>query len=82
LEKSILAKCAALHTLSNNENLTALALVQVAELSIIEYDMIFHTPSTFGTGNGNDDGEFFSGLVCLITKWMERVMCQTRRSSV
>jgi hypothetical protein len=32
---------------------------QTAELSIIEYDIfrIFHTPSTFGTGN--EDGGFF-----------------------
>jgi hypothetical protein len=30
-------------------------------LSLIECDIfwIFHTPSTFGTGNGNEDGEFF-----------------------
>jgi hypothetical protein len=25
---------------------------------------------------------FLSGLVCLITRWMEHIMCQTRRSSV
>jgi hypothetical protein len=58
LENWILAECAALHALSNNKNLTALAF-QMAELPIIEYDifMIFHTPSTFG--NGNDDGEIF-----------------------
>jgi hypothetical protein len=49
------AECAPLHALSNNENL------QTAELSIIEYEFfrIFHTPSTFGTGNGNEDGGFF-----------------------
>jgi hypothetical protein len=51
LEKPILAGCAALHALSNNEILTALSF-QMAELSIIEYGifMIFHTPSTFGNG--------------------------------
>jgi hypothetical protein len=60
LEKPILAECAALHALSNRENLTALAF-QMAELSIIECDIfrISHTPSTFGTGNGNEDGEIF-----------------------
>jgi hypothetical protein len=55
--------------LSNNENRTAIDF-QTAELSIIEYDIFkfFPTPSTFGTGNGNEAGGFFlSGLVCLIT---------------
>jgi hypothetical protein len=45
----------------------------MADLSMNEYDIskFFHTPSTFGTGNGNDTGGiFFSGLVCLITGWM------------
>jgi hypothetical protein len=57
---------------------------QTAELSIIEYDIFkfFPTPSTFGTGNGNEAGGFFSGLVCLITGWMEHIMRPTRRSSV
>jgi hypothetical protein len=43
--------------LYNKRNRTAKAF-QTAELSIIECDIfkIFHTPSTFGTGNGN---EFF-----------------------
>jgi hypothetical protein len=75
LEKSILAECAALHALSNNENLTALSF-QMAELYVIEYDnfRIFNTASTFGTGNGNEDGGIFlSGLVCLITRWMEHI---------
>jgi hypothetical protein len=56
----MLAECAAVHALSNNENRTLLAL-QSAELSIIEYDifMIFHIPSTFGTGNGDEDGRIF-----------------------
>jgi hypothetical protein len=33
----------------------------MAELSIIEYDIFkfFPTPSTFGTGNGNETGGFF-----------------------
>jgi hypothetical protein len=33
---------------------------------------LFPCPSTFETGNGNDTGGFFvSGLVFLITRWME-----------
>jgi hypothetical protein len=58
---------------------------QTTELSIIEYDIFkfFPTPSTFGTGNGNEAGGIFlSGLVCLITGWMEHIMCPTPRSSV
>jgi hypothetical protein len=33
-------------------------------LSIIEYEIcrIFHTPSAFGTGNGNEAGGFFIWL--------------------
>jgi hypothetical protein len=61
MEKPILAQCAALRALSNNENRTAIAF-QTAELSIIEYDIFkfFPTPSTFGTGNGNEaDGIFY-----------------------
>jgi hypothetical protein len=43
---------------------------QTAELSFVEYDILkfFHTTSTFGTGDGNEDGGIvLSGLVCLIT---------------
>jgi hypothetical protein len=42
---------------SNNENRTAIAF-QTAQLSIIEYDIFKFspTPSTFGTGNGNEAG--------------------------
>jgi hypothetical protein len=82
--KPILAQCAALHAQSNNENMTALAF-QTDELSIIEYGIFrfFHTPSTFGTRNGNEDGGFFlSALVCLINRWMENIKRQTGRSSV
>jgi hypothetical protein len=81
VEKPILAQCAALCALSNNENQTAIAF-QTAELSIIEYDIIkfFPTSSTFGTGNGNEaDGIFLSGLVCLITRWIEHIMHPTQR---
>jgi hypothetical protein len=51
--------------LSNNENLTALAF-QTAELSIIEYDIFkfFPTPSTFGTGNGNEAGGIYYPVWC------------------
>jgi hypothetical protein len=61
LEKPISAECAAPHALSNKRNRTAKAF-QTAELSIIECDIFefFHTPSTFGTGNGNDTGGIFS----------------------
>jgi hypothetical protein len=47
---------AALRALSNNENRTAEIAFQTAELSIIEYDIFkfFPSPSTFGTGNGNE----------------------------
>jgi hypothetical protein len=60
IEKPILAQCAALRALSNNENQTAIAF-ETAELSAIEYDIFkfFPTPSTFGTGNGNEDGGIF-----------------------
>jgi hypothetical protein len=61
MEKPISAQCAALRALCNNENRTAIAF-QTAELSIIEHDIFkfFPTPSTFGTGNGNEpDGIFF-----------------------
>jgi hypothetical protein len=60
LENQILAECAALRALSNNENLAAISF-QTAELSIIEYDIVrfFNAPSTFGTGNGNEDGRIF-----------------------
>jgi hypothetical protein len=83
LEKPILAECAAPHALSNKRNRTAKAF-QTAELSITECDIFkfFHTPSTFGTGNGNDTGGFFlSGLVFLITVWMEHILGQTGISS-
>jgi hypothetical protein len=47
------------HTQSNNENRIATAF-QMAELSIIEYDIFkfFPTPSTFGNGN-EANGIFF-----------------------
>jgi hypothetical protein len=49
----------------------------------IRYFQVFPTPSTFGTGNGNEAGGIFlSGLVCLITGWMEHTMRTTPRSSV
>jgi hypothetical protein len=39
----------------------------------------FSTFSTFGTGNGNDTGGIFSsGLVFLITRFMEHFMRPTR----
>jgi hypothetical protein len=84
IEKPILAQCAALRALSNNENRTAKAF-QTAELSIIEHDifMFFPTSSTFGTGNGNNTGGIFlSGLVYLITGWMEHIVRPTRSYSV
>jgi hypothetical protein len=83
LEKPISAECAAPHALSNKRNRTAKAY-QTAELSIIECDIFkfFHTPSTFGTGYGNDTGGFFlSGLVFLIAEWMEHIMRPTRSYS-
>jgi hypothetical protein len=73
IDKPILKRCAALRALFDNENRTAIAF-QTAELSIIEYDIFnfFSTTSTFGTGNGNDTGGIFlSGLVFLISGWME-----------
>jgi hypothetical protein len=49
----------------------------------IRYFQVFHTPTTFGTGNGNEAGRIFlSGLVCLITGWMEHIMRPTPRNSV
>jgi hypothetical protein len=57
----ISAECAAPRALSNKRNRTAIAF-QTAELYIIEYDIFkfFPTPSTFGTGNGNEaSGIFF-----------------------
>jgi hypothetical protein len=43
----------------------------------------FPYPSTFGTGNGNDTGGIFlSGLIFLITGWMEQILGQTRSYSV
>jgi hypothetical protein len=58
--KAISAECAALRALSNNENRTATAFKTV-ELSITEYDIskFISTPSTFGTGNGNEAGGIF-----------------------
>jgi hypothetical protein len=73
IEKPISAQCAALRALSNNENRTAVTF-QSAELFIIQYDIFkfFPTPSTFGTGNGNEAGGiFFPGLVHLITGWTD-----------
>jgi hypothetical protein len=60
LEKPISAECAATHALSNKRNRTAKAFL-TAELSMIECGIFkfFHTPSTFGTGNGNDAGRIF-----------------------
>jgi hypothetical protein len=62
LKTQILEQCAALHALSNNKNLTALAF-KTAELSNTEYIMtifkFFHTLSTFETGNRNEDGVIF-----------------------
>jgi hypothetical protein len=67
LKTPILAQRAALHAVSNNENLTALAF-STAELSVIVglYDILkfFHTPSTFRTGNENEDGGFFYPVWC------------------
>jgi hypothetical protein len=57
----------------------------MAELSISEYDIFkfFFTPSTFGTGNGNEAGGIFlSGLVRTISGWMKHIMRPTTRSSV
>jgi hypothetical protein len=66
--------------LSNNENRYALAF-QKAELSIIVglYGIFkfVHTPSTFGTRNGNEDD-----LLGLITRQMKHILHQTGRSSV
>jgi hypothetical protein len=76
LEKVILAECAALHALSNNENLTALAF-QMVELAIIEYDifMIFHNLPHLELEKEMTMAKFvFPGLLCLITKWMEHVI--------
>jgi hypothetical protein len=73
-----------MRALSNKVNRTAIAF-QTAELSIIKYDIFkfFPTPSTFGTGNGNEPGGIFlSGLVFLITGWMEHIMRPTRSYSV
>jgi hypothetical protein len=73
IEKPILAQCAALHALSNNENRTAIAF-QTAELSISEYDIFkfFPTPPHLEPEMEMKLVEFFvSGLVCLITGWME-----------
>jgi hypothetical protein len=48
-----------------------------------EFQFFFHTPSTFGTGNGNDTGGIsLSDLVFLITGWMEHIMRPTRSYSV
>jgi hypothetical protein len=57
----------------------------MAKLDIIEYNIFkfFPTPSTFGTGNGNEAGGILLfSLVRLITRWMEHVIRPTRRYSV
>jgi hypothetical protein len=39
---------------------------------LCDFRIVFHTASAFGTGNGNDTGGILlSGLVFLITGWME-----------
>jgi hypothetical protein len=60
LEMPISTECAAPHALSNKRNRTAIAF-QTAEVSIIECEIFKFspTPSTFGTGNGNDTGGIF-----------------------
>jgi hypothetical protein len=72
LEKPILAECAAPHALSNKRSRTAKAF-QTAELSAIECDIFkfFHTPSTFGTGNGNDTGGIFFIRFGFLDYWMD-----------
>jgi hypothetical protein len=84
LEKPILAECAALRGLSNKGNLIALAFQTVSYLSLnMAFSGFFHTPATFGTGIGNEDGGIFlSSLLCLIPRWMEHIMRQTGIFSV
>jgi hypothetical protein len=36
----------------------------------------FSYHSTFGTGNGNEAGGFFPGLVCLVARWMEHFIAK------
>jgi hypothetical protein len=73
-----------LHDLSNNGNRTALVFSNGWVIyHWIWHFQVFSSPSTFGTGNGNEAGGILlSDLVCLITRWMEHFMRQTRRSSV
>jgi hypothetical protein len=72
LKMPISAECAAPHALSNKRNRTAKAF-QTAELFIIECDIFkfFHTPSTFGTGNGNDTGGIFFIRFGVPDYWMD-----------
>jgi hypothetical protein len=49
-------------------------IYQSLKMTFLGFPMAY--PSTFGTGNGNEDGGFFIGLVCLITRWMEHI-CDT-----
>jgi hypothetical protein len=56
---------------------------KTTELAVSEYDIfkIFHIPSTFGNGNGNEAGGIvLSGLVCLITGYMEHIGRDSRTS--
>jgi hypothetical protein len=48
------------HAMNLRKSHTALAF-KMAELSVTEYDIFkfFYTPSTFWTGNGNEDGGIF-----------------------
>jgi hypothetical protein len=58
---------------SKNENVISQAF-QTYELSITEYDIFkfFHTPSTVGTGNGNEDGGILYPACCtrLLDGWI------------
>jgi hypothetical protein len=71
-----------MRALSNNENRIAIAF-QMAELSIIEYDIFKFFPTLhIWNRKWNEAGRSLSGLVYLITGWMEHIMRPTPRSSV
>jgi hypothetical protein len=74
--------CSSVCSIYNSEKRTAIAF-QTTELSIGIYDIFkfFSTSSTFGNGN-EAGGIFLSGLVFLITGWMEHIVGPTRSYSV